>query len=146
MLNLSNFAERLKELIIDNNVDTDMLIDIAKVNRTSVNRYLSGKCFPSVSVLVTIADYFKCTLDFLLGKVEDNHSTQFKKCPPFNKRLEYLLDYFHITKYKLCKEGRITESTLYYWLNGKHSPRICDIEKLAKYFDRSMDFIIGREN
>ncbi|MCM1306807.1 MAG: helix-turn-helix domain-containing protein [Bacteroides sp.] len=145
MLNLSIFAERLRELMIDNNVDTDALIKITNVNRTSVNRYLAGRCFPSVECLVKIADAFKCTLDFLLGREENNYYTKSKECPPFKNQLKFLLDHFQKTKYQLHKEGHITESAIYYWQNGTHIPRIGDIEKLARYFDCTLDYVVGRE-
>lgn len=144
MDNLSIFAERLKELMIDNDCNTDKLMKLVGVNRTSVNRYLAGKCFPSVKNLIIIADYFRCTLNFLLGIEDENYYTKSKKCPTFDKQLKFLLDRFETTKYELVKDGNITESAIYYWQNGTHTPRVNDIIKLAKYFKCSVDFIVGR--
>jgi len=146
MLNLSIFAERLKDFMIEKDVDTTALIDIAKVNRTSVNNYLAGNRFPSIDALVRIADKFECTTDYLLGISDNNEKTAFKECPPFNERLQYLFKNSDKTKADLQRKSNIAESAIYYWLNGKHKPQVYDLVKIAEFFECSVDFVLGRGN
>jgi len=144
MLKLSNFAERLKELMLDNYKSKEDLMRVANVNRNSINRYLSGKGFPSIDVLVKLADYFNCTMNFLLGLESENYVCHFKTLPDFGERLNFIIDKFNVNCKKLITEAGLTESALYYWKNNTHRPRVHEVYKLAVYFGCTMDYVLGR--
>lgn len=141
---LSHFAERLKELMIENNLIPKTLGDAVGINRSTVTRYLNGTRQPSVATLVAIADYFHCTADFLLGFEEISRTDKFKVCPPFYKQLNIILSKAEINKYKLCKRTEIAESAIYDWQRGDNEPSLNNIIQLAKKLNLSVDFILGR--
>lgn len=144
-MNLSNFAERLSELLFENDLNPPKLAKAIGCKRNTINRYLSGNNMPAVAILIRMADYFACTTDFLLGLEQENYANKFKTCPPFQEQLPFLCRYFDKTKYALQKETKIPESAIYNWQRGKTSPTIDSIIKIAKFFQCTVDFVLGRE-
>ncbi len=112
--------------------------------RATIYRYLQGNKIPSLDMVIRLADYFKCTTDFLLGLEEESYPQEFLQCPPFKDRLAFLLEHFKITKYKLQKLSNVPESAIYNWQNGVFEPKIDSVIRIAKALDCPVDFVIGR--
>lgn len=145
MIILSIFAERLNDLMLDDNqISTETLAAKVGVDSTAIRKYLRGLRIPSVRVLVNLADYFNCTTDFLLGLEQENYKRQFKKCPPFNERLAFLLKSKGKKKTQLQKQTNIPESAIYNWLRGDYEPSVENLDKIAEFFDCSIDYLLGR--
>lgn len=146
MLNLSLFAERLSELMLEENLTQNALAEKVNIDRSAISRYLSGRKLPTYSILIKLADYFHCTTDFLLALENENTCSEFKECPPFKEQLHFLLEKYKKTKYQIKKEQHIAESAIYNWQNGVFNPSVYDLVKLAEFFDCSVDYILGRGN
>ena len=146
MINLSKFSEVLGELIFDGGLTAKSLAAALGAEPSTITRYLKGERVPSVENLVAIANYFNCSTDFLLGKTDENSVHAFKICPPFGEQIEYLKNYFKCSSYKIYHDTGISKSRYYDWKNGKRTPSVDNIIKLAELFDCSTDFILGREN
>jgi transcriptional regulator with XRE-family HTH domain len=56
-----------------------------------------------------------------------------------------LLDKQGITPYRVHKETGVPQSTLSDWKNGKGTPKIDKLQKIADYFDVSVDYLIGNK-
>ena len=143
---MSKFSDTLSYLVFEQNADAKSFAEKIGVNATCITRYLREDRFPSVENLVLLADYFQCPTDYLLGLEEENNVAGFKKCPQFPQQFDFLLKHFIYTCYKLSKELKIHQSTLYAWKNGKRVPTVENIIKLAEFFDCRVDFILGRES
>ena len=146
MVVLSKFVENLKDLMFDNNLSQKDLAESTGIDRASINRYLKGNCMPNLKGIVKLSDYFNCSVDFLIGKSEENSYTNFSSCPPFSERLRLYLDKYSGKPLSLCKLLGLPDSKFYGWLAGTNFPRIDSVEKLAEYFDCSIDQFLGREN
>jgi len=144
MLILTNFAERLNELMIENDIKSPELATKLGIHRSTISRYLSGNKIPSVKNVISLANYFNCSTDYLLSLTDENKVKTFKPCPPFNEQLKFLLDYYKITKYQLQKWTQIAESSIYYWQRKKSNPDIDSIIRIAKCLECSVDFVLGR--
>ncbi|MDF2510430.1 MAG: hypothetical protein K0S04_296 [Herbinix sp.] len=59
---------------------------------------------------------------------------------------EKLLTIHNITPYKVSKETGIGQPTFTAWKNGTSKPSPKTLEKLAKYFGVSIDYLLGRES
>lgn len=145
MVILSKFSETLNELIFDNGLTAKSLAEALNAEPSTITRYLRGERVPSVESLVAIADYFKCSTDFLLGRTEENKEQTFKTCPPFNEQIEFFKVYFKCSSYKIYNGTGISKSRYYDWKNGKRAPTVDNIVRLAELFECSADFILGRE-
>ena len=141
---LSKLSERLKDLIEEAELNPSELAKCTGLSVSVISRILSSERMPSYKTLITLADFFCCTTDYLVGRTESWTETNFKKCPPFNEQLDFLLKKFEISKYKLEKETGLKEDTVNRWHKGIYEPTVEHIIELAKYFDRSVDFVLGR--
>ncbi len=143
---LSNFAESLKELIAQHNINIKILAKDIGVDATCITHYLHGYCNPTLDILVRLADYFNCSTDFLLGLKDEDTSTAFKRCPPFDEQFKFLLKNFNYTCYKLANAAKIHQSSVYAWKNSKRIPTLDNVIKLAEIFGCRVDFVLGRQN
>ena len=142
---VSNFAERLLELMDENDLNAPKLCTLIGCADTSINRYKRGD-LPSLNILIRIADYFQCTTDFLLGLTDESISKKFLPVPPFSERLQFLLKHFEITAYRLQKMTGIGETTIRDWKKGVNGPALDSIILIAQKLECSVEFVIGRTN
>lgn len=143
---MSEFSERLQQLIDENNLDNKTLAKNINLNATCISHYLLDKRIPTVESLVKLSDYFNRSTDFLLGREEENRNLTFKKCPPFSIQLKYLKEYFNCSAYSIYNGTKISKTCYYGWLSGNRQPTLENIIRLSEVFDRRVDFILGREN
>ncbi len=143
-MNLSKFAESLTELIAEAELTPSAFADAIGCGRGTISRYLSGQKMPRLAMLVCIADFFNCSVDYVLGRETENYPRVFMPCPSFGQRLPFLCKELRITKYKLQKATGIAESAIYNWQRGEGTPTLENIIKIADAFHCSVDFVIGR--
>lgn len=145
-MNLSNFSKRLAELIKDSDKTLTQFSAEIGCSEATVSRYIHGKYYPTVDITVRMADYFKCSVDFLLGiKEEEFDKYEFKTCPPFGERLVEICKEKHISRYHLQQMTNIPESVMRYWVRGKTKPSIVNVVKIANKLNVSVDYVLGRE-
>ena len=147
MFMLNKFVENFNYLIAEKEITGKELAKVLNINEAAISYYRNGVNTPSVSNLIKIADYFNCSIDFLLGLTDGEASNQkYKMCIPIQERIAELPKLFGLNANKFCREVKISESAYYDWKKGDNQPNIYSIIKIAKHFDRSVDFILGRES
>lgn len=62
------FAQRLRALMKECNVTQDILAEKAGCSRQAVSQYMDGSSAPNVDKLLSIADFFNVSADYLLGR------------------------------------------------------------------------------
>ena len=67
-INMSN----MKKLIDSKDYSVTKLAMNACISDSSINSYINGNKLPSVTNLVSIANYLNCNIDFLLGIADNN--------------------------------------------------------------------------
>ncbi len=145
-MDLSNFVERLSELIAEKETNDLSLGKELGFGNSTISHYLTDRHLPSVEHAVKLADYFGCTVDFLLGLKDENEAVNFKPCPPFSERLPILCKECKASRYKISKITGIAESSLRYWAQGKTKPSLLNIVRIADKLEVSVDFVLGRES
>ena len=118
MYNWSNFVERLSELLTIANIKPTQLAKNLGVKSATITRYLSGIRKPRLEMLFKIADYFHCSIDFLLGRSDTGEHFDPLPLPDFKERFSFLLDFYKKSRYRLVKDTHIDESIIYDWQNG----------------------------
>ena len=141
---LSNFVERLNELISEYGINQKQLAEATGLTATSIGNYLCGKSEPSIKSLIALADYFKCSIDYLLGKTSEYTEINFSKCPSVAERIKFMSNKNGYSGYYICKKAEIPEGSFYDWKNGKTEPTLDNLEKLVSFFDCSFDEFLGR--
>lgn len=61
------FPERLKELMVEMNLNQSQLAKELNIDQSVIGRWLTNSRKPTVDSLIKLALYFKCTTDYLLG-------------------------------------------------------------------------------
>lgn len=59
---------------------------------------------------------------------------------------EQLLRKYNLSAYKVSKMTGVTQSTLSDWKRGRSTPKTDTLQKIADYFDVSVDYLMGRES
>lgn len=145
-MNLSNFPKRLSELIKDKDITITQFSTEIGCSEPTISRYVQGKSLPTLNIAVQMANYFKCSIDYLLG-IKDNEFDNYKSkdCPPFGERLLELCTEKNISRYELQNLTNIPESVMRYWVRGKTKPSLINIVKIARKLELSVDYVLGRE-
>lgn len=141
---LPNFKERLSELMIENDLSPTTLGAKIGSSRMTINRYLQGSRTPSVEFLIILADFFHCTMDYLIGLDEENYSTIFVAPPPFSQRILELCEIYGKTRYEIQHKTQISMASIYSWQQNPRYPTIDNILRLAEFFGCTVDYVIGR--
>lgn len=144
MVNLSKFSESLAELMQERNLSVKELAKAVGVKSSNLYYYLRAERLPSVESIVALANYFACSTDFLLGLTEENVTETYRPCPPFSQQLEFLIEYFGVSTYKVYTQTNVSKARFFDWKRGKYMPSLDNIIKLAEVFDCSVDFVLGR--
>lgn len=94
-----------------------------------------------------LADYFKCSLSFMLGQEECNSLPSPKtELPAFSDRLRELIEAKELKFFLMKKSGLKKDfPSMYNWLSGKYIPNVYNLVRLAKLLDCSVDYLLGRE-
>lgn len=141
---LANFAERLKEIMQDNNIKSEKLGEATGINGSTIRRYLRTGSVVNLSKLLILTDYFKCSIEFLIGRSDDYLPYTPKPCPQFSIRLRTVLKERGLNRYKLDKNTRFKDSYFDNWDHGA-DPNIETLAELADMLGCTIDYLIGRD-
>ena len=61
------FKERLKELRIEQNLSQGELAKLTNLNQSTITRYENGERTPNMFGLIALANFFKVSIDYLVG-------------------------------------------------------------------------------
>ena len=139
-----NFNEVLEDLIIEKNLSLRQLAKESEVSAMCYSKYLNDS-IPNVKNAVKIANYFKCSLDYLFGLSEErccNFKNQYD-ISLFLERYNKVLTKNNITHWKFCKKFVLNESLLRHWENGD-IPSISTLIVIATNLSVSIDYLVGR--
>lgn len=144
---MEKFAEILKDIIIDKNLNDSDIAKESGVSATQIGKYKKG-VIPTLDVAIRLASYFGCSLDYLFG-INDERKTKYVGCnydiSNFVFRYENLLKENNITHWKFSKSCNLSESSLRRWKKGD-IPSIQNLMIIAKELSSSIDYLVGRYN
>ncbi|MBP3855211.1 MAG: helix-turn-helix transcriptional regulator [Ruminiclostridium sp.] len=80
-----NFYERLKSLREERGYTQEKLAAVIHVTKNSVSHYERNISLPTIDVLISLADIFDVSLDYLLGRTDYNISDRILKKQLANK-------------------------------------------------------------
>ena len=141
---MSNFSERLKELMQEKELTQTALSKETGIRTTLISNFILAKNLPSYENLLRFAYYFNCSVDYLLGKTDFPDEAPLHEVPFFHERLRQILQEQKISQERLKRELPVSGSVLYKWISGKSQPSSESLLALADYFETSVDYLIGR--
>jgi transcriptional regulator with XRE-family HTH domain len=69
--NAMNIANTLKNIRIDKNLSVLELSEKIKISHQNIYRWESGQVLPSINQLLILADFYKISIDELLGRADE---------------------------------------------------------------------------
>ena len=138
----SEFQERLNELLLENNLNRLQFANKIGVASTTINDYFNYGYYPSINFAKKMANYFNVSLDYLFGLTDEIHNND-KNNNTFIENFTTLLKENHLSIAKAMKELKMSEYNYYRWKAGLF-PKTASLIEIAKYFNVSIDYLVGR--
>ena len=138
---MNKFQERLKELLEDYNLSRLALAKKLSISSTTINGYFNKNYYPTIEIALNIAKFFNCSLDYLFG-LTDSLSPLSLKTSNFVNRFNFLIKLKNNSIAKTMKELSMSEYNYYRWKKGQ-LPKTNKLLDIVKYFNTSLDFILG---
>ena len=144
---MSNMSENISQLLKSKNLSTVSGQQVLGISKTQLGKYISGFYMPSLKNALIICNYFKCSLDYLMGiDLVINRFGEFlnPSYELFNLRFEELIKEHGLTKYLIAKTMNFNRNNITYWQRHKSFPSLDVLQKLAQILKVSIEFLIGR--
>ena len=138
---MNKFQERLNELLQDNNLNRLQLAKKLNISSTTINGYFNKNYYPETGIAIKMATYFNCSLDYLLGLTDDINIIKSNK-NSFIENFDFLLKNNKLKVRSTMKQLNMSEYDYYRWKKGQ-IPKMINLIEIAKYFDVSVDFLLG---
>ena len=111
----------------------------------TVSRYVRGVSLPTYGQFVKLLEIFNCSADYLLGITDvDVVDGAWREVPTFDVRFRALLQEYNLSQYALHKKTGFSYDNFNKWIKGIRSPYLDNLIRLAKAFECSVDYLIGR--
>lgn len=136
--------KRFEELVNTNHKGKKELAEFVNIPVTLVYKWLNNETNPSFKNLILIADFYEISVDYLVGRTEDDSSVKTKNLIPFDGNVKTILKTKHITKYRMFKDCGFSDGHEFSWFTQKNLPRYDNLIKMADYLNVSMDELMGR--
>lgn len=145
---MSDFLESLSEFMNDYNLNNFRLSKLLGISSTAVNGYFNYGSIPNIYTAIKMCKIFGCSLDYLFG-LSDSIKTDYEVdtetfMQKFNYNIERLIKENNLSIAKTMRDLKLDEYTFYHWKHGK-IPKTTNLITIAKYFDTSIDSLLGEE-
>lgn len=139
------FKERFQDLLNEMGLNRLQLSKKLNISSSTINGYF-GNYLPQIEIAVKIANFFNCSLDYLLGIGEGyakTHSFNYDEIiNNFIKNFDRKLEENNLSIAKALKELKMSETNYYRWRAGKF-PKTVNLIAIAKFFNASIDEMLG---
>ncbi len=139
------FIDTIKDYMSDNGLSLTAFAKSLGIMESCLSQWLAGKNKPSLEYVILIADKINCSTDYLFWLTTNPQYTPADKRRTFAERLQILLNESGISKNKLADICGVTSSTVSKWLLHGQLPKPQVAINLCKYFNCSLDYLLGRE-
>ena len=104
------FPTRLRQLIRENNMTQTALAKVLGLQRQTISQYMDGTTNPPIDKLCKIADHFKVSTDFLLGRTKlqsqnDDNKIIYDKTGLSDKAIQTLIELHNKTAHNILIYG-----------------------------------------
>lgn len=145
------FGNRLKTLRLSKDMTQEELGCLLGKTKNSISQYETGKREPDLETLMIISEYFNVTLDYLLGKTENPHhgDSDYEFGIMVGLKIKTLMNLKGISEKDFEDKFMRYQSTEFGYFDfshvesGEYSFGISIIKDIAKFFDSSVDYLIG---
>lgn len=138
-----NLGESLREILSNRNLNVKQFAQDVEISLSTAYSWLSNTTEPNISALIRVADYLHCTIEFLIGRSDDERDCVGSDYPPLAPHIKKMIREAGISTYALRNDTRFEGSYFYNWEHGS-SPLLSTLVALADRIDCTVDDLIGR--
>ncbi len=139
-----SFQKRFIYIIEDTDYKRSELVKLIPISQSTLSNALSYGIIPSTKTLIKIADFFNISINYLLGKTEQEEFEKASTKASFHHRFESLCSEKQVTHYKVAIDCLFDKSSISKWFSKNFIPELEIIELLCDYFNVSPDYLLGR--
>lgn len=139
------FQKRINELVNESDLKKVDLAKLGNFDYRSLSNAIVYGIVPTTSTLIKMADYFKVSMDYLLGRTDKNDYIESTNIM-FQERFEELCKEKGVTHYKVSQDCFFDKSNISRWISKGYLPTLEILDMITKYFDVSIDYILGRSD
>ena len=140
----AKFQKFLKEEIDELGLKKVQFAEAAGVSTSVIIRATLYQILPSVKSLIKLADYFQVPIMYMLGETEYADFSPAKEPANFFERLEQLTAEKDEKYSALSHTMSFAPNAVYEWIRTNSLPSLDYLIELAKHFDVSVDYLLGR--
>ena len=143
------YNEILKELRTTKNLTQEELAKKLEINRVQYNQYENDYNTIPIKHLITIADYFQVSIDYILGfnkKMKYNNQKIETNALIAGSRLKEVRKEKKITQQKLAKDLNTNQSVIANYERGRNFIATPFLYTICKKYNISADYLLGKTN
>ena len=141
---MANLSEVLTGLMFDKNVTSQKLASDLNVTVGTINRWKGDRSGIKLTDLIKLCKYFGCSLDYLVGKTEQDIKPSKFELENFGVQVRKVMKSKGISSYVLRRDTQFASSRFVDWDKGA-DPKLSTLIELANYFGCSLDELVGLE-
>lgn len=138
------FNEILQDLMSEKSIDIKNLSQLTQIEIPTLYGYLNTNSLPNLESAIKLSNVFEVSIDYLIGLTEINMT-------PSNLSIKFIDIYLNLLKennlnnYKVSKLLGIGRNRVYDWKKGV-LPKLSTLISLAKFFNVSIEYLLGRSD
>ena len=138
------FRNRIKEIIDDQDCSKKDFHSFVGISRDVIIRATKYGIIPSLKSLIKIADKVNVSLPYLLGETDNDEFYMSEHPTTFHIRLEQLAVENNVKYSAIASKMPFAYNSIYEWMRTGGLPSLEYLKPLAKYFNVSVDYLLGR--
>lgn len=136
---MTKFKENVVDALNERNISIKDFCEQAGFGKNMI--YELDQHLPTLKNAIIISNILDLSLDFLLGRTEEQQTTKIKDTASFVSNLEKLINAKDISKLKFCNDLNFSTDCFTRWRRGA-LPYLSKIVEISDYFNCSIDDLL----
>lgn len=143
MRTIDIFLEKLTTCLRETNLTMAAFSRGVKINVRTIRHWFNDG-MPNIESLIKTADFFGCSVDYLMGKNDLEFDFQPDRYTvDFWNRYAALKQAAGLNDYQISKACQVGRGTVSKWVHGR-LPDLEMLRRLCEVFDTSYEYLLGR--
>ena len=138
------FRKRFLELIEDLDCNKSNIPKLLNIDYNIFIKITEFGIIHKPIILMRIADYFDISIEYLLGRTDNEYFEKAEDASTFLERYQKLKTENDMSDYAVAQKLHVTTSYTTNWKNKRYMPSISNLIVLSEIFKVSIDYLLGR--
>ncbi len=139
---------RIKDLRLNNNLSQKDVADILNINQSTYSKFELGKAIITITMLNTLANYYKVSLDYILNINDKNNKVNYIALDAkiAGERLRLIRKEKHLYQETLAMDIGTSHSLISEYESGKKLISLPYAFAICRKYNISMDYLYGKKD